>query len=360
MSIFLAGKVKRKKSGEIEMNKKIIYAILLIAISVGIAYPVIAQNNAVTNAAAANAVDNSAVDVGPTTDVAIPASPGGVVSTDKIPKTPVASSLVLRNTYLNSNYVTAGVGLRNTGRGTVSLRLPSGSTLVAAWVYWKVLNTSAGPHDNEITVNGVRVKGSLLGSGPSPCWATPNGYTYRASISSVLGSTSYYGGEYGIVIGGINSAIFSGVSAWTSFAAPSAEDAQVVIIFKDPLNPTATTTIYDGYTEVSGGSFTASVPVGTTMFSSLIADGQVVGISPTYSKSVSYTNAASTVTLQQVTLNGKDPSITSRATYQGSLSDTDTYILPSVATSGASLTWNLANDCVAYNALIFTNAAAIP
>jgi hypothetical protein len=334
------------------MNKK--YTILLLAIAAIIAYPVIAQN---TQGVQTN---NPSADVSAADTVQTTSMPNGGVISGPAPSAGVAASLALSRTYLNANYVAAGIGVRNTGRGTISLRVPRGASLTDAWIYWKILNTTAGPHDNEITVNGIRTKGTLIGSGVSPCWSG-NGFTYKANIASILSSTSITGGEYGIVIGGINSAITDGSGAWQAFALPSAEDAQAVIIFKDPANPTSAVTILDGYNEVPGGSFTASVPVGARMFSSLIGDGQVVGITP-FSKAVSYKAGSNSavVTLQKVTLNGKDPSITSRATYQGSLSDTDTYILPSVATSGATLTWSLATDCVAYDGLIFSNATAVP
>ncbi len=154
--------------------------------------------------------------------------------------------------------------------------------------------------------------------------------------------------------------ITDGKSPWDAFSLPAAEDAAIVIVFKDPRNPGSTVTIFDGYSEQSGGMNTFPVPAGTRMFSSIIGDGQVMGIIP-FTKSVSFTNPTTAPTiLQKVTLNGIDPSITSRATYQGSLSDTDTFILPSTAASGATLTWDLANDCVSYNALVFSSTPNVP
>ncbi len=271
--------------------------------------------------------------------------------------TPV--NLTLFKNYRSANYVAAGIGVRNTGRGTISLRLPDNATLINAWLYWKILNTTAGIHDNEITVNRVRVTGQLIGQGPSPCWAG-TGFTYRANIDPLIPPTS--NGQYmGFDIGGMMTSIIDGGSPWApnGFSLPAAEDVELVIVFNDPLNPTSTVTIFDGY-DMQSGITTFNVPPMTNMYSSSIGDGQVVGVIP-YTKSVNYANPPQAVSpLQQVTLNGKDPSITSRATYQGSLSDTDTFILPTVAVPGATLTWNLANDCVAYDALVFSSATNVP
>lgn len=261
--------------------------------------------------------------------------------------------------YESANYVAAGTGVRNTGMGTISLRVPKGATLIDAWVYWDILNTTAGPKDKNITVNGVKLSGTLIGSGISPCWPAPTGFAYKANITLVPGLSS---GK--ITIAGVSSKIKDGSSPWDTFMSPAADDVHAVLIFHDPKNLGSTVTIFDGYSEFSGGLATFAVPAGTTMFTSLIGDGQVVGVVPPFgpfAKSVSYTPIPGvTTTLQNVTLNGKDPSYTSRATYQGSLSDTDTFILAATAPAGASLGWNLANDCVVFKAMVFSSATSVP
>lgn len=263
-------------------------------------------------------------------------------------------SLNLFRTYQNASYVAAGIGVRNTGRGTISLRLPHNTDLIDAWLYWKILNSTAGIHDNEITVNGIRVTGTQIGSGPSPCWAG-NGSTYRANINSVVQSTDD-GRSSGFTIGGMSTLITDGRSPWDAFSLPAAEDVGLIIVFNNTQtqNFTDRVIIFDGYSEHNGGMTAFQVPEGTNMYSSIIGDGQVIGVQP-YIKSVSFRDRPGVVpiNLQNVTLNGVAPSITSRSTYQGSLSDVDTFILPSTALPGATLIWNLANDCVAYDALVF-------
>lgn len=334
-------------------KKNIGLIIVLIAAAMILSYPVIALNDASQNANAQPAIDQA--DPAQADQTTNTPNGGGVVSQAAIPKTLQKLTLSPSSalTYSNANYVTAGIGTRNNDRGTVSLRVPAGAPFVDAWVYWQILD-SATPNaqDAYVTVNGVRVKGSLIGSGPSPCWSG-TGFAYRANIKTILANTYISGGAYGITVSGLNGGTYGGASPWTIFSLPSAENANVVIIYG---NTGSTVSILDGYAEVSGGSIATSVPAGTTMFSSLISDGQVFGVPP-YSKSVTYFDGSATTLLQQTTVFGKDPSITSRATYQGSLSDTDTYVLPSVAGAGASLTWALSSDCVVYQTLIYTNAA---
>jgi hypothetical protein len=325
------------------MNKKI-GVILAIAITAALilSYPVIAKDKP-EDIEEGTAVQEQAV-----TSVAN----GGMISEDKVASIPTSAvSLPFFKSYFSANYVADGVGLRNTGRGTISLRVPSGSSIIDAWIYWKILNSASavGPYDKRITVNGVATTGSLIGSGISPCWSG-NGYTYRANIKSILQQTFLTGGDYGITVGGVYTGIYDGRSPWDAFSLPAAEDAEIVIVYSG----TGTVSIYNGYYEQSGGIATFGIPAGTAKFSSSIGDGQIFGITP-YAKSVTY--SVGPTILQKVTLNGVDPSITSKATHRGSLSDTDTFILPGGSSpAGAFLTWNLANDCVAYDALIFSSA----
>ncbi len=276
---------------------------------------------------------------------------GGTAPPAAIEQVPSPVSLRLFRSYTNSSYVADGTGVRNTGRGTISLRVPKNTVLRDAWLYWIILNTTAGPHDNEITVNGERVTGQLIGSGPSPCW-DGTGFAYRANINSVLGDTELKGGDFGMTIGGMSTLFKDGRSPWEITAGlPKAEYVGAVIVY---FNPGTFVRIYDGYSEKSGGLANFVVPVGTNRYSSLIGDGQTFfGITP-FTKLVNY--SVGPTVLQKVTLNGVDPSITSKATNQGSLADTDTFGPLPAAVTGTTLTWNLANDCVSFEALVFTNA----
>jgi len=279
------------------------------------------------------------------------------------------SGLTLRYTYSGDkyNYVVAGMGARNTGRGTISVKMPyPGTTVVNGYLYWTILDGTTPNSDNtKITINGVKVTGTMIGSGPSPLWTPANGYTYRATVTSLLWPTEGAGGvSYGLEIGGINTITTSAASPWnpTSTDARMAESVHLVIVFKDPsLAGPTTIHIYDGYYEQPGGmaTFVYNWPAraaGSARFSHLLADGQEMFVPP-FSKSVSFTQGATTTTIDGAgALNGNDPSITSRATYQGSLSDTDTYnvgALVAGAGGASTITWQLSNDAISWAALVF-------
>jgi hypothetical protein len=332
------------------MKHKKIYAILLIAImALTLSYPVIAKDKS------DGSIEEEATDQEQAVATVVD-SEQGKIAENKVAAVPAATvNLPFFKTYTSANYVIEGIGARNTGRGTVNLRVPYGSSLIDAWVYWKVLNSpsAVGPYDKRITVNGISKTGSLIGSGISPCWgpAGTTGYTYRANIKQLLLDTYTTGGDYGITVGDVYTGITNGRSPFESFSLPAAEDVEIVIVYSG----TGTVTIYNGYYEQSGGIATFSVPTGSSKFSDSVGDGQILGITP-YTKSLTYSLGIVPTVLQKVALNGIDSSITSKATHQGSLADTDTFILPGgPAPAGQTLTWNLANDCVSYDVLIFSS-----
>jgi len=278
----------------------------------------------------------------------------------------VPVGLTLYKTYTGKyNYVATGMGVRNTGRGTISLVLPKGTTLTNAFLYWTIFdNTTPNANDNKIVVNGILVTGTLIGTGPSTNWAPPRGYAYRAYVTDALSQTEgRYGISYGLEIGGMSSKVVNGTSPWVNDAAPEAESVHLIMVYSDPSLSSSTVQIYNGYSAIAGGSgaFNYAWPArtgGTTRFTHLMIDNQIKGITP-YSKSVAFTFGPTTTTIDDKdALNGKDPSITSKATYQGSLSDTNTYDVGSlVANAGgaSTITWNLSNDYIAVVGLAFAS-----
>lgn len=295
----------------------------------------------------------------------------GALNSPTEQKAPVALELFKR--YEGKfGYVTAGIGVRNTGRGTISLTTPRGTKLRDAWLYWIVLDYSKNPNPNNerIVLNGILVTGTLIGTGPSPCWAPDTGYTYRARVNSMLtlgeGRT---GISYGLEIGGMSSKTINGKSPWTGGVwAPLAESVHLVLVYSDPTVAGSVLHIYDGYYEQGGGiaTFAYAWPAraaGSARFSHLTADGQEIGVTP-FTKSVALTmGAGAPVTIDMPALNGNDPSITSRATHQGSLADTDTYNVGSLvpAAGGAStITWTLSADCISWAALVFATGVDAP
>ena len=295
------------------------------------------------------------------------ASDGGMQGLTSSPSAELAPiALTLYKTYTGHyGYVTAGIGVRNTGRGTISLVLPRGTSLTAAYLYWIILdNTTPNSNNNKIVINGILVTGTLIGSGPSPCWTPPKGYTYRAWVYDQLSQAEgRYGTSYGLEVGGMRSNMTDGQSPWkTAGGAPMAESVHLVLVYSDSAIPSSVIKIYNGYFESSGGTatFAYAWPArasGTALFSHLTADGQATSVTP-FAKSIDFTGpTAITTTIDKAnTLNGRDPSITSKATYEGSLADTNTYNVGSLvplAGGASAITYNLDGDCISWAAMIF-------
>ena len=291
----------------------------------------------------------------------VPGTASGAITS--LAATPL--NLTLVNSWVGKyNYATAGIGVRNTGRGTISLTVPKGCSYVAGYLFWTIFDLATpNPNDGRITVNGILVTGTLIQTGPATNWApATTGYTYRAGLVDVLLNTEgAYGISYGLEIGGMSSKIINGTSPWLNAAAPMAESVHLVLIYSDPSIASSTVRLYNGYQAIPGGSASFNYvwparSTGSARFSHLIADGQQQSLSP-FSKSVTFTFGATTTTIDDKSaLNGHDPSLTAKATHQGSLSDTQTYNVGTLVTTagGAStITWNLSNDYDAFVGLVF-------
>jgi hypothetical protein len=279
-------------------------------------------------------------------------------------KSLAALSLPLFRTYTGKyNYATAGIGVRNTGRGTISLTVPRSCSLTAAWLYWTIFDL-ATPNSNDarLTLNGILVTGTLIGTGPSTNWPpSTTGYTYRALVNDQLTwAEGRYGISYGLEIGGMSSKIINGTSPFLRYyAVPMAESVHLVLVYYDPSVTSSTIQIYNGYNAVAGGSATFSYAwpartTGNARFSHLVADGQQnVG---TLAKTVTLTTTTTTTIDAYSTLNGYDPSVTERSIEMGSLSDTKTYnvgtLIP-LAGGASTITWNIPGDYDAWVGLVF-------
>ncbi len=92
----------------------------------------------------------------------------------------------------------AGVGLRNSGTGTLELRgAPPGSQVVASWVIWGlIVGDEASDPGDRITFDGQPILGRELGTSAEPCWEEDSenggGAIYKAYWADV---TPYLRGE---------------------------------------------------------------------------------------------------------------------------------------------------------------------
>jgi len=294
----------------------------------------------------------------------VPGTANGAITS--LAATPL--NLTLYKTYTGKyNYATAGIGVRNCGRGTILLNVPKGCILVAGYLYWTVFDLATpNANDGKLTMNGFLVTGTLVATGPATNWApATTGYTYRAGVTSVLWDAEGAGYlSYGLTIGGMSSKVTNGTSPWVTTGAgtlPMTESVHLVLIYTDPSITSSTVQIYEGYQAVSTGvaTFNYAWPArstGNARFSHLVADCQQVGMTP-FTKSITFTFGGTTTTIDDKTaLRGDDPTETARATYQGSLSDTQTYNVGSLVTTagGAStITWNISGDYDAWVGLVF-------
>lgn len=296
----------------------------------------------------------------------------GTIDESAIPAKSVEVGLKLFKTYEGVGYVASGIGVRNTGRGTINIMVPKGASLRDAWLYWMVLDNKPNPKpdSDKIDICGVRVVGNMIGSGPDPCWPPNSGFTYRANVKYVLKKTGVFkGGAFGVPIGGMNSYRWDGRSPFDQpdpgTRVPLAEYVGLVLIFGHKTVPGgAIVQIFDGYWEGSGAqTFVYNWPpraAGGARFSHLTADGQRVGITQPSTKSV---DIGGTFIDKHNTLPGDDPSIMTKSTYQGSLADTDTYSVGRLAPAvggPTTITWQCKSDCISWAALVFWTSTDAP
>ncbi len=134
-----------------KISRKIVLVLLVIAAAlVGTVAQTFGQSGAVDDNTPVKSIDNIVKDTSSNTPGAVGAT---TISTQIEQLQPSSVSLRLFKNYTQANYVAAGIGVRNTGRGTISLRLPDGATMIDTWLYWKILNTTAGVLDKETIVS---------------------------------------------------------------------------------------------------------------------------------------------------------------------------------------------------------------
>lgn len=104
------------------------------------------------------------------------------------PRVPLAQS---RAYALAGDVVTAGVGMRNAGAGTIALALPGGSLVVQAFLYWAAIDRQQ-PSGTGV-LNGHPIAGTLIAQAGDPCWPNQNAaldtadpiyiWVYRADVT---------------------------------------------------------------------------------------------------------------------------------------------------------------------------------
>jgi len=134
------------------------------------------------------------------------------------------------------SYGTGGVGLRNRGAGGIEI---SGVTapVAAAYVYWDVLtNGPAPPAAGKIqvqqlfpTMSAAKILvGTMIGVGPSPCWAgTDTNTVYRAAIPLAIATGN---GLYEVTVAKAGAGTRDGSDPYLVVVPPLWEGASMVVV----------------------------------------------------------------------------------------------------------------------------------
>ncbi len=197
--------------------------------------------------------------------------------------------------FVGAQYGSGGKGMRNQQGGGIVI---NGVTLpvMAAVVYWAVITTGPAPSPTGTILITKRIpdahptvvlKGTVVGTGPSPCWPGDTITVYSAAVPL---TTATGNGLYEIrfrqgVFGSV-----AGEDPWVSAVDPLLEGASLVIVGTGPA--TSTVGLYDvglaGNTFIGSYSYDLAPPGPVTTFAlwdTIGADGQV-GVSRTANPSV--------------------------------------------------------------------------
>jgi photosystem II stability/assembly factor-like uncharacterized protein len=164
--------------------------------------------------------------------------------------------------------VSAGVGLRGTGIGTIVLGgIPAGATVQKAFLYWSTLGRSGT--FTAPTLNGATVSGVRIGQCDDPWWGAQQAYTYRADVTPLVSGNGTF--------------TVAGLPA-TGPAINDSEGASLVAIYALPGAPSRHILVNDGAVFLAGsrvsyyattfeGLSVANPPIGSKV-TFIVGDGQ--------------------------------------------------------------------------------------
>jgi hypothetical protein len=182
--------------------------------------------------------------------------------------------------FFNESYqgavTAAGVGMRGTGRGEISVtNVPPGSTVIHAYLYWATIGTT-GTY-NSLLFNGQRVDGERIGTSGNTCWPSSHpalqfyNFVYRADVTEIVPGN----GDY--LIEGLPDSLVNGNDS---------QGASLVVVYPTiPGQPFNTIIINDGaatldlevntYTDTITG-FNVSYPLVDSTITYIMGDGQSI------------------------------------------------------------------------------------
>jgi hypothetical protein len=202
--------------------------------------------------------------------------------------TPSIGAVVSAAAFTGAQFASGGVGLRNRATGAIGI---SGVVppVKAAFIYWAVITSGPAPTaDKSILVQRLfptpastvtNVTGTIIGTGPQPCWAGDTITVLRASIPTSVATGN---GLYKITLLSGASGSTSGGDPWLGTALPLMEGASIVIIGTG--TSTQEVALYDSglagttFHGNPGISYSLALPVAAsgvlTLFDNIGADGQ--------------------------------------------------------------------------------------
>jgi hypothetical protein len=236
-----------------------------------------------------------------------------------------------RTVTIAGDYVAAGVGLRNTTQGNITISgIPAGATVAQAFLYWGMLDNGESASLKNLIFNGTPVTGIKIGSGPDTCWGRNNSFAYRAEVTTLVSGNANYS-LTGIASGG--NILANGASLVVLYEKPGEVFRNVVILDGNVVFPQVSTAT----TAISG--FVAADPASArTTF--VVGDGQ------TFSETASFTGSGGTAFFNSP-FDGSD----------GPLWDTDTFDVSLQVNPGgapASATVSIGADCLMWVAQVFS------
>jgi hypothetical protein len=181
-----------------------------------------------------------------------------------------ANAIALYDTVFSTNFVTAAVGLRDVGAGSITVSGVSG-TVTRALLYWHGPTNSASPTINaNVTVAGTAVSGTNIGLSQDNFWGAQNSQAYRADVTSLItgnGSFSLAGFQNA-------SAFVNGATLFVFYDDGNAANNRDVVLFNG--NDSNFSSAFDA----AGWNFTLNginYTSGTANLVTYVSDGQNFG-----------------------------------------------------------------------------------
>ena len=255
---------------------------------------------------------------------------------------------------IRGGYVAAGVGLRNTGSGTIKITgIPTGASVYKAFLYWNIVDEQQKLRHKRLVFKGTNILGEYVGGDHQTCWLPDfySTFSYRADVTSLVTGNGNY------PLSGVDSGRTDGADPSSSTVdAPLAQGASLVVIYSKPEYPRAKFFVWDGATTIPGnsdaawitlGPLTATNPVGPARTTYIVADGQS-----------SFTDFATVnnSTVTGVAFDGTDPRA-GASFMNGNLWDTQTawvgrHMSPGDTSVKIGIT--MAGDCLTWVAQVFS------